>query len=59
MLGLTFDTKTNVPVFTMYLNAKILFTFYVRLLHSHYNIHVKQNVGLYVSLHKFEQYTAQ
>ncbi len=44
MLGLSFDTKSNVPVFTMYLNANILFIFYVRLLHSRSNIHVKQNV---------------
>ncbi len=42
MLGLSFDTK-------MYLNAKILFTFYVGLLHSRSNIHVKQNV-----LHNFK-----
>ncbi len=48
MLGLSFDTKSKVSVFAMYLNAKILFTFYVGLLHSHYNIHVKQNV-----LHNF------
>ncbi len=48
MLGLSFDTKSNVSVFTMYLNANILFTFYVRLLHSRSNIHVKQNV-----LHNF------
>ncbi len=29
MLGLSFDTKSNVSVFAMYLNAKISFTFYV------------------------------
>ncbi len=46
LMGLSFDTKSNVPVFAMYLNAKILFTFYVRLLHSRYNIHVKLNVLL-------------
>ncbi len=44
MLGLSFDTKSNVSVFTMYLNANILFTFYVGLLHSRYNIHVNLNV---------------
>ncbi len=44
MLGLSFDTKSNVSVFMMYSNAKILFTFYVGLLPSCYNIHVKQNV---------------
>ncbi len=46
MLGLSFDTKSNVSVFAMYLNAKILFTFYVGigLLHSRSNIHIKQNV---------------
>ncbi len=48
MLGLSFDTKSNVSVFAMYLNAKILFTFYVGLLHSRANIHVKLNV-----LHNF------
>ncbi len=48
MLGLSFNTKSNVSVFAMYLNAKILFTFYVGLLHSRSNIHVKQNV-----LHSF------
>ncbi len=42
MLGLSFDTKSNVSVFAMYLNAKILFTFYVGLLHSRSNIHGKQ-----------------
>ncbi len=47
MLDLSFNTKSNVSVFTMYLNANI-FTFYVGLLHSHYNIHVKLNV-----LHNF------
>ncbi len=41
MLGLSFDTKSNVAVFAMYLNAKILFTFYVGLLHLRSNIHVK------------------
>ncbi len=44
MLGLSLDTKSNVSVFTMYLNAKILFTFYEGLLHSRSNIHIKQNV---------------
>ncbi len=48
MLGLSFDTKSNVPVFVMYLNAKLLFTFYVGLLHLRSNIHVKLNV-----LHNF------
>ncbi len=48
MLGLSFDTKSNVSVFVMYLNAKILFTLYVGLLYLHSNIHVKQNV-----LHNF------
>ncbi len=42
MLGLSFHTKSNVSVFAMYLNAKILFTFYVGLLHSCSNIRVKQ-----------------
>ncbi len=44
MLDLLFDTKLNISIFAMYLNAKILFTFYVGLLHSRSNIHVKQNV---------------
>ncbi len=44
MLGLSFDTKSNVSVFAMYLNGKILFTFYVVLLHSLSNIHVKKKV---------------
>ncbi len=48
MLGLSFDGKSNVSVFTMYLNAKILFYIYVGLLHSRSNIHVNQNV-----LHNF------
>ncbi len=48
MLGLSFDTKSNVSVFAMYLNDEILFTFYVGLLHSTSNIQVKQNV-----LHNF------
>ncbi len=51
MLGLSFDTKSNVSVFTMYLNGKILFTFYVGILHSRSNIHVKQHV-----LHNFTAY---
>ncbi len=54
MLGLSFDMKSNVPVFAMYLNAKILFTFYVSLLHFCYNIPVKQNV-----LHNFTVGAAQ
>ncbi len=49
MLGLSFDTKSNGSVFAMYLNAKILFTFYEGLLHLRSNIHVKQNV-----LHNFK-----
>ncbi len=48
MLGLSFDTKSNVSVFAMYLNAKILLTFYVGILHSCSNIHIKQN-----ALHNF------
>ncbi len=47
MLGLSFDTKSNVSVFVMYLNAKILFTFYVACF-TRSNIHVKQHV-----LHNF------
>ncbi len=38
MLGLSFDTKSNVTVFAMYLNAKILITFYEGLLHWRSNI---------------------
>ncbi len=48
MLGLSFDTKSNISIFAMYLNDKILFTLYVGLLHSRSNINVKQNV-----LHNF------
>ncbi len=40
MLGLSFDTKSNVSVFTMYLNARIVFTFYVGLLHTRSSIHI-------------------
>ncbi len=45
MLGLSFDTKSNVSVFAMYLNATIVFSVYVGLLHSRNNIHIKQNVS--------------
>ncbi len=48
MWVLSFDTQSNVSIFAMYLNAKILFTFFVGLLHLLSNIHVKQNV-----LHNF------
>ncbi len=52
MFGLSFDPKSNVPVFVMYLNAKILLTFYVGLLYSRSSIHTNQNV-----LHNFRAVT--
>ncbi len=42
MLGLSFDTKSNVSVFAMYLNATIVFSVYVGLLHSRNNIHINK-----------------
>ncbi len=38
MLGLSIDTKSHFSIFAMYLNANMLFTFYVGLLHSRSDI---------------------
>ncbi len=51
MLGLSFDTQSNVSEICDVFECQILFTFYVGLLHSRSNIHVKQNV-----LHNFMGY---
>ncbi len=48
MLGLSFNTKSNVPVFAVF-ECQNIINFYVRLFPSHYKIHVKQNL-----LHNFK-----
>ncbi len=45
MLDLSFNTKSNVPAFAMYLNAKILFTFYVGLFHTHLGLILPSKLG--------------